>query len=105
MNTPTTYAAGRRIRREASEWRDIIDRFEQSGQTRDRFYAEHNLGISTFSRWRQRLQSTRSTLPAGNGKAVFVELESVPPTHPSPLWDVELQLGAGMVLRLRRTGC
>jgi len=105
MDTPTTRTAGRRIRRDPNEWRDIINHFEQSGQTRDKFCAEHHLGISTFSRWRQRLRPGRPTPSVGEGKALFVELEPIAPANPSQPWDVELQLGAGMVLRLRRTGC
>jgi len=105
MEIPTIRAAGRRIRRDPNEWRDIINRFEQSGQTRDQFCAEHNLGISTFSRWRQRLRPTMPAPSLAEGEALFVELEPMASMTPSPPWDVELQLGAGMVLRLRRTGC
>jgi hypothetical protein len=94
------------VRRNAEQWQDIIHRFEQSGQTRDAFCAKHALALSTFSRWRQRLRAL-SVLPPLSREAVsFVEL-SAPDNEvtalPSSSWDVELQLGADIVLRLRRS--
>ena len=47
---------GRRIWRSAQQWREIFSEFAQSGQTRERFCAERNLKLSTFSRWRKRLR-------------------------------------------------
>ena len=105
MDRPKRTTIKRRHRRGQDEWCDIIARFEQSGQTRDQFCAEHNLGVSTFSRWRYRLRKAKSAPSPCDGKALFVELEQPAPINPSPVWDVELELGAGMVLRLRRSGC
>ena len=94
-----------RIRRGQDEWRDIIARFEQSGQTRNQFCNEHNLGFSTFSRWRHQLRRAgASTLPS-NSEASFIELEPPTASNLSQAWDVELELGAGVVLRLRRSEC
>jgi transposase-like protein len=94
-----------RIRRGQEEWHDIIARFEQSGQTRDRFCTEHNLGLSTFSRWRHQLRRAGASTSPSNSEASFIELEPPAPANLSQTWDVELELGAGMVLRLRRSGC
>ena len=98
-------ASKRRIHRGQEEWRDIVARFEQSGQTRDQFCAEHNLGISTFSRWRQRLRQARPAPSHDNGEALFIELERPAPANLSQTWDVELELGAGVVVRLRQSRC
>lgn len=94
-----------RIRRDQDEWQDIIARFEQSGQTRDQFCTEHNLGFSTFSRWRHQLRRAGVSVSPGNSEASFIELESPAASNLSQVWDVELELGAGVVLRLRRSGC
>ena len=59
---PTTNGSAierRRIRRSPDQWREIFDRFERSGQTREQFCAEQGLGLSTFSRWRMRLMRNR----------------------------------------------
>lgn len=105
MENTNTTASKRRIRGDQEEWRDLIARFEHSGQTRDQFCAEHNLGISTFSRWRQRLRQAIPTPLPDNGEALFLELEPPPSANLSQAWDVQLELGAGMILRLRRSGC
>ena len=98
-------AVKRRIRRDQDEWRDIIARFEQSGQTRDQFCTEHNLGLSTFSRWRHQLRRAGVPTSPSNSEAPFIELEPPVPANLSQAWDVELELGSGMVLRLRQSAC
>lgn len=94
-----------RIRRGQDEWRDIIARFEQSGQTRDQFCAEYNLGLSSFSRWRRQLRRAGASPSPSNSEASFIELESPAAASLSQAWEVELELGAGVLLRLRRSGC
>ena len=94
-----------RIRRGQDEWLDIIACFEQSGQTRDQFCTEHNLGLSTFSRWRHQLRRAGMSPSPSNSEASFIELEPPVAANLSQAWDVELELGAGVVLRLRRSGC
>jgi hypothetical protein len=101
----TTRAGGRRIRRSAEEWRELFARFEQSGQGREQFCAAHDLALSTFGRWRQRLRQARWVSPAGGDNALFVELAQATPARAAPPWEVELQLGAGVILRLRQAPC
>ena len=96
----TTIPPVRRHRRNGDQWRELLDRFDRSGQTQEQFCAAHDLGLSTFSRWRKRL---RRQSPMGSSDALFVELAQDAPA--SRLWDVELELGSGMCLRLRRAGC
>lgn len=91
-----------RARRSASEWRTIMTRFERSGQTGTQFCRSESLPPSTFWRWRGRLadagESVSPSRPAG--RAAFVELADAP-ASPS-IWEAELELGGGVVLRLRR---
>ena len=106
MSTSTSLIRRPRVRRNATQWRDIIQRFEQSGQTRDVFCAEHALALSTFSRWRQRLRTTSASQPRTQEAVSFVELlapDDEVTAPPSSSWDVELQLGADIILRLRRS--
>ena len=93
----------RRHRRTLEQCRVLSGRFEQSGQTQEQFCTKHDLGLSTFGRWRKRLCRQAVTASKSATDALFVELSPDDPA--SPLWDVELQLGAGVYLRLRRTGC
>ena len=99
----------RRARRTAAQWRDLFERFEQSGQTRGKFCAAHGLALSTFDLWRRKLGATPTPVDEEHPEALFVELTSSARTQMSPTssgpraWEVELELGAGVVLRLRRT--
>jgi len=103
MSDSRNLAKKRRIRRSESEWRELFVRFETSGLSRAAFCAEQGVVLSSFARWWRRLRPAARRAPALMADPVFVELaaERDPGTH----WDVELELGAGMVLRLRRPGC
>ena len=51
-----------RARRTAAQWRKLIERFEQSGQTRGNFCAAHGLAVSTFDLLRRKLGATPTPL-------------------------------------------
>ncbi len=101
MKTSSSLVSQSRIRRSATQWRDIIRQYEQSGQTQAEFCSAYSLALSTFSRWHQRLAGLSDCVP--NNEASFIELSphEPPATDSSTPWDVELQLGTDMVLRLR----
>ena len=89
------------VRRSPDEWRAIMSRFERSGQSYREFCMAEDLAPSTFSWWRRKLGRSGS-----NGvtvdTALFVELTENRPA--APAWDAELELGGGVVLRVRRPG-
>ena len=103
-------------RRSAQEWRTLIRAHSRGNETRKHFCARHGVALSTFERWRRRV---RSEMPDSDSASrplraardstpsLFVELapEANPIIASSSAWDVELDLGAGMVLRLRRSSC
>ena len=83
------------VRRTRGEWRAIVSRFERSGQGRREFCEAEGLVLGTFSWWRRELGRS-----GPGGSALFVELADGRPA--APAWDAELELGGGMVLRVRR---
>ena len=95
-----------------AQWRTLVSAFVESGTTRRAFCAQHGLSVSTFDWWRKRLGAMPcAARPRARADALFVELTAssgaaaaaVPVSHRSmPAWDVELELGAGVVLRVRR---
>ena len=89
------------VRRSPDEWRAILERFERSGQSHREFCLAEDLAPSTFSWWRRKLRRSGPNGVAVDG-AVFVELAA--DRAESLTWDAELDLGGGMVLRLRRFG-
>jgi len=106
MTMSTTLIRAARVRRSEDEWRALFARFERAGQTIEQFCAAQGPGLSTFSRWRQRLRGQDRTQTKGSSEPVFVELSNAEsPGAVAPGWDVELQLGAGVYLRLRKGPC
>lgn len=100
-------------RRSASDWRALMRAYSRSQETRKQFCTRHGVALSTFDWWRRRLRqdsptglASRSSSPA-QASALFVELaqEATPISAVSSSWDVELELGRGMFLRLRRAAC
>ena len=84
-----------------------MTQFSSSGQTRDQFCKERDIAVSTFDYWRRKLQRQAGPAPESS-TPVFVELTSgttSPDSGDAPVWDVELQLGATTVLRLRQPTC
>ena len=99
----------RRARRTAAQWRKLIERFDRSGQTRGNFCAANGLALSTFDLWRRKLDQTQAAADEAPPESLFVELtNATEPAGPSRTaagtgaWEVEFELGAGVVLRLRR---
>ena len=108
--TPTT--RNKQDRRRASEWRTLMQAFSRSGVTRTQFCTHHGLVLSTFDWWRSRLRRESITRSVSNTpptpvNALFVELAQAdkPDAVVSASWDVELDLGRGVFLRLRRAAC
>lgn len=101
---------GRRTKRSAHEWRALLGAHKRSGETRRGFCARHGIALSTFDWWRRRVHAEDGGVaPASHGEpgasALFVELSAPSQIRSEPAtsaWDVELELGAGVVLRLRR---
>ena len=97
-----------RARRTAAQWRKLIERFERSGQTRGKFCTAHGLALSTFDLWRRKFGATQAPADDAHPESLFVELTNPAQTLTSPTssetggWEVEVELGAGVVLRLRR---
>jgi hypothetical protein len=111
MTGSTTLTKRRWSRRSEHEWREVFTRFERSGQTQEQFCADQDIVLSSFTRWRQKLRhrppnqsvaASQEIPTVAAADALFVELSS---ERAEQYWDAELQLGAGVVLRLRRPPC
>ena len=107
MDSLTKPIPRRRVRRSRAQWRDLLVQFEQSGQTRARFCAEQGLSVGSFTQWQRKLREPVPGEANVAEESVFIELAPDAPgaATPSGPWELELQLGAGVVLRLRRSVC
>ena len=81
------------VRGGEAEWRAVMADFESWDGTQVSFCKARGISRKSFQAWRRRLGLT-----AGSAAGGFVELAAA-----GPGWDVELSLGGGVVLRLRRS--
>ena len=94
--------SNRRARRSPAQWQGLIERAAHSPRSIAAFCRAEDVSTASFYSWRKRLGA------AAPGGAVaedgtFLELGTLgPEVGEAAPWDIELELGAGMVLRLRR---
>ncbi|MCG5499868.1 IS66 family insertion sequence element accessory protein TnpA [Ectothiorhodospira lacustris] len=103
-----------RPRRSRAQWQALVDEFQSSGLTAEVFCQKRQLPAHRFEAWRSRLSAAAAEVKPVNGSGDaegsprFAELsvDSHGPAEVTPPlstgWDVELTLGPGMVLRVRR---
>ena len=96
MKTSGMNGSSRRRRRTANEWEKLISCFEQGVQTRRDFCLSQGVSLSTFDLWRRKLRGKT----AQSDESMFVEVSQAEPTEVTS-WDVELELGGGVILRVR----
>lgn len=90
-----------RTRRTADQWQKLIAEQAVSGMSQEAFCKEKRLALSTFANWKRRLGSEPAV---GDEQApersTWIDLGSLGAR--SSGWDIELDLGDGVCLRLRR---
>ena len=89
--------ANSNTRRSRSAWEQLIAQYEAGDLSQRIFCEQHGLAYSTFGYWRKQL---RRPVHNENQPASLIELPMLS-TDESRGWRVELDLGKGMVLRLK----
>jgi hypothetical protein len=87
----------RHIRRSRNNWQQLIDEQVRSGLSQRAFCAARALSVKSFQHWKRQLAAPVAALPAA-----WLDLGALPERPAAVAWDVELDLGAGVCLRLRR---
>ena len=85
----------RRIRRSREEWQRLIDEQAGSGLTQGAFCREHSLSVASFQNWKRRLATEDTVVEP------WLELGALAKAQAAG-WEIELDLGDGLCLRLRR---
>jgi len=85
-----------RPRRSRDEWRRLVEEQACSGQTQAAFCASRALSVTSLQYWKRRLAATPPR-PAWLDLGRLDERGSAPSG-----WEIELDLGQGVCLRLRR---
>jgi len=88
-----------RVRRSPEQWRKLLDELETSGIDRKTFCQRYGLRVESLRRAQHRL--------AGRDALITPFVELMTPEPPACAvtnngWDIELELGDGLVLRLAR---
>ena len=90
-----------RCRRTRAQWQRVLASQAASGLSQEDYCAQHSIAYSSFCRWKRELSGVKP-LASVAVSAAFVEL--TPATPAAALrWEVELELGEGVFLRLRRS--
>jgi transposase-like protein len=84
-----------RRKRSRADWEQLMTRYEASEVSQRAFCTQHGLAYSSFCYWRKQLRTAVSA-----GVPALVELP-MGDSSAMPSWRVELDLGRGVVLRLR----
>ena len=103
-------AKSHRTYRSPRQWQRLIREFEAGDQGPEEFRRNRQLSSSSFYKWRNKFRDEEAS--AGNGSAgPLVDFMELPPVSPKAAperapagdgdWRVELDLGGGMVLRVR----
>ena len=87
----------RRNRRTREEWQQLIETQQESGLSPAEVCTQRSISQKRFTHWKRRLQKAQSNQTDNH----WLELPNMPVT-PSSGWDIELDLGQGLRLRLRQ---
>ena len=84
----------KRTHRSAAQWQALINQQLASGQSVTAFCDGQGLSYPVFCKWRKRIASIDAS--------PLIDLSSLVQVPQTIHWDIELDLGCGMTLRLRR---
>ncbi len=90
MNETST----RPVRRTASEWREIVSRYERSGVPSREFCKREAIGVASLHRWRRKLADQLQAAPKTE-RHDFVEVG-----NSLGGWAVDIELPDGRMLRI-----
>jgi len=98
----------RRQRRDAGAWREVLERFAESGRSVAEFCEHEGIGAASFYRWRSLLSSerirkrppARSEPPKAVAAGGFLDLGTLGAS--ASRMEVRLDLGGGVVVHVVR---
>lgn len=88
---------GSNTRRDRAAWEQLMAQYESSHISQRLFCEQHGIAYSTFGYWRKQLRQSASLEKPSAALVEFPMLSR----EPVQAWRVELDLGQGVVLRLK----
>jgi hypothetical protein len=101
LPSPLPFKPKKRVQRTRSQWQSLVDEFTTSGLTKIAFCKKRGIATSCFHRWQQVFTGQSAAGEFIDITEPITAVASRPPVEGNADWQVELELGAGMVLRLR----
>ena len=87
-------------RKNETEWVELMAAYEAGDLPQREFCKAHDVTYSSFGYWRRRLRSESAPSAFGSSPAPLMELSPLA-LGDSIEWRVELELGCGLIVRLR----
>ena len=102
LELTTTSASRKRAKhRTVEQWQALITQQAQSKLSIKQFCLQQGITLSAFYNWRSKLNKPGQAQDSEVGTG-FVEFAPPLPCTSSLAWTVELELGNGVILRLRQ---
>jgi transposase-like protein len=90
-----------RVNRSKEQWQMLVNQYETSGLTQQAFCKQQGIATSGLNKWRKRFSNSLETEFVDITDQLS-EVGSHENHHRDNRWEVELQLGQGLVLRIGR---
>jgi len=90
------------IHHSADYWQSHLDNWQQGSLTQRQYCQQNNLGLSTFQKWKKKLYPSLVSSKQLSEPFIEIPAHSLEP-QPVTQWDIELELGNNITLRLRQS--
>ena len=99
-SSPPTRKA--KVFRSKKQWQALLAEFNTSDLSQDAYCKKRRISLSSFHKWRKYFSSQSTESAFADITAQVTEAVPLSTEHPNNApWQVELELGHGIILRLR----
>ena len=96
----------RRARKSIEQWSELVEQFDCSNDSMERFCQQQDLSVSTFQRWRSTIHQSK-TLGTIETASEFTRVMTPPPKKPTSLAKIPpamtVQVGTSITLTIHST--
>jgi len=92
-----------RVMRSKAQWQSLITEYENSPLNQQAFCDKHKIAVSSFHKWRKHfgLQPPAAPFVEIGQALAAASVSEQTSSDAEKSWEVELELGQGLLLRLR----
>ena len=98
---PSPHKPKTKVWRTKAQWKALLEAFNSSGLTKSAFCKQHQIATGSLHKWQKHFADQAATTEFIDITAPLAEARSpLTPSKPEGHWQVELELGAGVILRV-----